>query len=205
MMMRPQAALASAFLISLAGRAVAQANPDSIKHRNDCRLVAQVLTTGHPAPKTDWAFTIVGNCGDEGIQALSAGILSMKSSLDTGILAGLSQQARYYHDGSIFASALTVAGDPSASIPARIYSLLTLQYIILPSSSNTYAEATSDIDANGWPVCTRIIREQSGARVRPGITPLPADYEAQAQALTRQLRADASTPALVRAAASCPM
>jgi hypothetical protein len=49
---------------------VAQANPDSVKLRNDCRMAAQVLTTGHPGPHIDDALTTIGLCGPEAEGAL---------------------------------------------------------------------------------------------------------------------------------------
>jgi hypothetical protein len=196
--------IASAFLIAIGTRAGAQANRDSIERRDDCRFAAQVVSTGHPASWADWAFAIIGNCGSEGIQAFAGGIASMRSSVDTGFLASLSQQARYYRDGGIFAAALSVAGDPAASELARVYALLTMQGIIRPRSANTYAEATTEIDTNGEPKCTRLGIDYSHQPVRPGVTPLPADYEEQVEALARRLQADAGAPPLVRAVAHCP-
>jgi hypothetical protein len=116
----------------------------------------------------------------------------------------LSQQGRYYRDGGIFAAAFSVAGDPTASELARVCALLTMQGIILPRSASTYVEATSEIDANGEPKCTRLIKDYSHQPVRPGVTPLPADLEEQAKALARRLQADVSAPALVRAVAHRP-
>ncbi len=197
--------MASACLIGMVARASAQGYPDSAQLANDCHLVAQVVMTGLPAAKIEWAYAMVGNCGNEGIHALAVGIASMKSSVDTLLLLNLSRQASYYRDGGIFASALSVAGDPSASALARVYALLTLQHIIRPTSGNSYAEATSDFDSDGLPVCTHLTTSYSHQPVWPGITPLAADYREQAQAVTRRIWADASTPALVRAAASCPM
>jgi len=40
--------------------------------RNDCRLAAQTLTKGHPAPKTDWALSIIYRCDASGGPALQA-------------------------------------------------------------------------------------------------------------------------------------
>jgi hypothetical protein len=41
----------------------AQANPDSVKHRNECRLALQVLVKGEPARLTGWAINYVRSCG----------------------------------------------------------------------------------------------------------------------------------------------
>ena len=42
------------------------AHPLAMKHRSNCRLAAQVLITGEPHTKRDWARTYVRNCPEEG-------------------------------------------------------------------------------------------------------------------------------------------
>lgn len=42
-----------------------------VKHRNDCRLAAQVLTTGHPHTKRAWALQQISGCEGEGPAALA--------------------------------------------------------------------------------------------------------------------------------------
>jgi hypothetical protein len=68
---------------------------------------------------------------------------------------------------------------------------------------NTYAEATTGLDSNGAPACTRMTVSRSEALVLPGATPLPPDYLSQVHALVVKLQQDLSVPALVRAAAQC--
>lgn len=41
-----------------------QANPDSIKLRNDCRLASQTLLSGRPGPHEQWALHLIQSCGD---------------------------------------------------------------------------------------------------------------------------------------------
>lgn len=59
-----------ALLVLASSAAAAQADPDSVKFRNDCRLASQVLTTGQPGPHTEDALSIIGLCGREGYDAL---------------------------------------------------------------------------------------------------------------------------------------
>lgn len=42
----------------------AQASPDSVQHRNECRLAEQILRTGHPHPHLGDALAILPTCGD---------------------------------------------------------------------------------------------------------------------------------------------
>jgi hypothetical protein len=195
--------IALALLAGTAARANAQGNPDSVKHRNDCRLAEQTLTTGHPDSKTAWSLQIISSCGADGATALAAAVSSSGSSTDTSFLSNLRQQAGYFTDGDIFAAALGVAGNPAATAPSRVFALLTLQSIITPRSVNTYADATTGLDGNGAPACTRMTVSRSEAEILPGATPLPPDYLTQAHTLIVDLQKDASVPALVRAAAQC--
>src|SRR2546430_10818591 len=69
-MMRLQLAVIALLLIH--GSLLSQANPDSVKLRNDCRAAEHVLTTGEPGPHRTEALSIIGLCGREGIPALQA-------------------------------------------------------------------------------------------------------------------------------------
>lgn len=40
--------------------------------RNDCRLAAQVLETGHPAPHYEWALEFIAKCEETGAPVLAA-------------------------------------------------------------------------------------------------------------------------------------
>lgn len=66
--MRTTALILSALLFGvLPERGVAQANESSAAHlRNDCRLAAQVLATGHPAPRRAWALQRIDLCDRSG-------------------------------------------------------------------------------------------------------------------------------------------
>jgi hypothetical protein len=57
---------------ALGSAAAAQEVSDGVRLRNDCRLAAQVLTTGHPAPQRLWALQTIGNCRDHSGTAVPA-------------------------------------------------------------------------------------------------------------------------------------
>lgn len=67
-----RAALEAAAIASLAAATVfAQANPDSLKLRNDCRLAEHVLQTGHTAPLRARASQVIGLCGSEAVSVVA--------------------------------------------------------------------------------------------------------------------------------------
>src|ERR1700745_984045 len=80
-------AIAAGTALFLAIPLWAQAAPDSVKLRNNCRLAEQVLTTGHPAPKIAWARTFLANCQPEQWAGASAAVLDrLRTSTDAQAL-----------------------------------------------------------------------------------------------------------------------
>lgn len=57
-------------LAALPTNAESQADPDSVRLRNDCRLAAQILSKGQPAVKRSEALATIGRCGAEAVPAL---------------------------------------------------------------------------------------------------------------------------------------
>jgi hypothetical protein len=55
------------------GRPLAAQSEGQDRHvRNDCRLAAQVLETGHPAPHYEWALEFIAKCEETGAPVLAA-------------------------------------------------------------------------------------------------------------------------------------
>lgn len=181
----------------------AQASPDQIHHKNDCRLAAQTLRSGHPGPKTEWALSIITSCGNDGATALAEAIRAMRISTDTATLEYMRYQAGSFRDANVFAAVLEVAGDPGASVPARVYALLASQDIANPGLRYSFADATTDLDEEGRPRCDGLWRRVSDHRQVNG-APLPPDFRSRVYDVRRQIRSDSTSPRLVRAATFCP-
>jgi hypothetical protein len=50
-------------ILATAGKLAGQSNEQTdVRLRNDCRLAAQALRTGHPSPHYDWAVGYIKNC-----------------------------------------------------------------------------------------------------------------------------------------------
>lgn len=59
------------FAVPAGAQAHGQDSARAAKHRSDCRLASQVLTTGNPAPHREWALQFIGSCGSDGPAALA--------------------------------------------------------------------------------------------------------------------------------------
>lgn len=129
MMIRLLTCLLAVGLLPLA--ASAQANSDSIKHRNDCRLAIQVITTGQPAARSDWAMTFVRECAGFPA-ALRNSLSAARNSRDTAALARLTAPADWLRDGDVFTAAFELARDRGASPVARVFAIRVMMWVYLP-------------------------------------------------------------------------
>lgn len=65
--------LATGALLLVSGPLVAQADERTeARLRNDCRLAAQVIRTGNPAPHRDWAYGVISQCAQSGPAVIAA-------------------------------------------------------------------------------------------------------------------------------------
>ena len=201
MMKRARAVAFAAGLVGVAACApatmTAQANPDSIHHRNDCRRAEQVLSTGHPAPHEEWALGVVWNCRDAG-PALAAALTAARTSADTAYLHALTAPFIQLRDGHVFEAALSVAGDRAASQPARVAAIRTLMYAVRPGGYVDPAALPNPSTVNCFGMPSPHSEVLNGA-------PLPSDYLAQVRALMWQIQNDTSEAAGIRHSANCAM
>jgi len=121
-MMRLQLAVITLALVHQS--LLSQANPDSIKLRNDCRAAEHVLTTGEPGPLRTDALSIIGLCGREGIPALQAAWTSAGG--DRTELGLLVTSTRAFVAPELVDMLFTNLGQPSRPLNSRVASLLVL-------------------------------------------------------------------------------
>ena len=184
----------------------AQADPDEVRLRNNCRLARQVIETGQPAPHTDWALRQIGACGPatQGA-ALGSAVRRLRAETDTTVLREFWRASRYLLDGELFRASLDIAGDPGASTHARVFALLSLLHTVRFGRSADYRHMVGGFedDAGLRRVrggCAQIVVSDD---VRLRGAPLPAGYLEQVRALVSRLRADTAAPVDVQTAASC--
>jgi hypothetical protein len=175
----------------------AQANPDSIHHRNDCRLAEQALSTGHPAPREEWALGVVWNCRDAG-PVLAAALTGARASSDSAYLNALTAPLIRLRDGYVFAAALALAGDRSASLHARAAAIRALMYAVRPGGYVDPAALSNPRAVNCFGTPSPHSEVVNGA-------PLPSDYLEQARALMSRVTGEQSEPEGIRHAATCAM
>lgn len=181
-----------------------QVDPDSVKRRNNCRLAEQVISTGRPAPHTQWAWQYIGVCEpNQKVRVYLTAMRQARTSTDLNLIRRAMLPAVGFRDGALFVEVLEIAGDRSASVPARVVAFVALAAIRDPSSAPSYEGFIGGLDEHGIPRgrCSRRRGHEIGYYQGP--TPLPSDYVQRITTLRDRVRLDASEPADVRSAAAC--
>lgn len=109
------------------------------KHQADCRLAHQVLTTGQPAVKRDWALAKIGTCRELGGEALAAQLDDHRLTGErTDRLEQVVLATSRFVDREIVRATLEIAADPAAGTVARVQAIRVLSYQIAPASHAPY-------------------------------------------------------------------
>lgn len=179
--------------------ATAQANPDSVHLRNDCRLAHQVLTTGNPRPRMQWAAEQITRCPQVGATVADA-LLRHRTSTDTTELYWLTNPANSLQDGRTFQAASAVLADRAASPQARVYAARVLYWLLYPSAGVYYGTLTDTNGDGHWP-CVQFGGSSHLELVRGA--PLPPNWRDELRRSATTIMRDQSQPAPVRESAIC--
>jgi len=195
----------AAVALTLPQLASAQANPDSVHHRNQCRLAAQVIQSGHPAPKWEWAWTYIDAClPSERAETYLSAIRQVRTSSDLRLIHRSVMPVVWFRDGRLFEAVLELAGDPGAATPARVVAFVALARIKEPQATASYEGFIGgSTEINGIPVarCSGSRGHTTGYLV--GSTAMPTDYRERIISLAREVATDPRQPRNVRSAAAC--
>ena len=177
----------TAALVSIAHTSVvAQSNSqsDDTWLRNNCRLASQVIATGNPAPKKNWAYGFIRTCPEAGDAlasawdtALSAGDLSDREYVSTTIL-----------DSRVLTAVTALALNTGRGLEERRSALVVLTALYAPGRSlmryfwDHPATASIGQISDGWQ--------------QPGSSPITAGDRARALAAVRQIAAADASPKL---------
>jgi hypothetical protein len=178
----------------------------AVKHRNDCRLAAQVLGTGHPAPHREWALRYIANCEGEGPAVLAALWRSAPNSGDVETLVRSSLRLR---DARLYNQLRETAGDRSRPGPVRVGAMLVLarytdprnaiwltdlvppdsirQIRLVPASSTGFHPLTGDVPLRG-PIAPSVLTLLEG--IAAARTSEPREVWYAAAVLAKRVRRD---------------
>ncbi|HEX8670239.1 MAG TPA: hypothetical protein VF710_00040 [Longimicrobium sp.] len=106
------------------------ANPIAIKHRNDCRLAAQVLTRGEPHTKRAWARDYISSCPEEGPPAIAREWRAVPA--DSAAVLQLMRASTAIRDVRIYERVREVVEDRSRADVIRVGAMHVLDSYVNP-------------------------------------------------------------------------
>jgi len=125
--------IATLLFFTVAGRASAQSDPDSIHARNDCRLAVQIVLEGEPANKRDWAIGLGPSCGAEFGKAVAGRLRLESHGQYSDEIGRIADRTFGIKDATLLEAVLEVANDPSAGLEFRVSALRTAFWQVSPS------------------------------------------------------------------------
>ncbi|HEX8452791.1 MAG TPA: hypothetical protein VF647_11885 [Longimicrobium sp.] len=105
-------------------------NPLMVKHRSDCRLAAQVLITGEPRARREWARDYIANCENEGPPAIVQEWRAVSG--DTASVIKVMRASTMIHDARIYEQVRAVALDRSRPDVVRVGAMHVLDNYVDP-------------------------------------------------------------------------
>jgi hypothetical protein len=168
------------------------------KLRADCRQAAQTLQQGHPAPKTDWALSVIRLCNESGGPALQA--LWTAAPTDSVALEQLVDASSCLLDQHVYSGVMAVARDSGAPRVVRLAALRVLAAYVNP---NTVIDP--DVLARPKPdtmVVPTFVNQDHGLHQYPGITPMPPTWRNDIRDLFTTLWQTDADPIIHRAGRS---
>jgi hypothetical protein len=164
-----------------------------------------VLTTGNPRTREEWARRVVAGCeGNTWGQAGAAEIWRLRTSADTARLAAAWRSLWFLRDSVLFETALAVARDNSAEMPARLHALAGLARLNRPIFDTWPADLLATrLDVRGRVVAVCVGRQMAGVPMSYAGTPLPEDWRQRLTSLGWALSNDTGQPAEIRSAGAC--
>jgi hypothetical protein len=167
-----------------------------------CVRYERTLAHGGPEPELRKALRRVPGCGGDAWGRSVAGAVSrLRRSANVAELDPFWRVSVWLRDARILSASLEIAGDNTASVPARVYALRSLLMLGRPDLWPEYTEMAAPVVGTRRPGGCHFGR-RTGEFPYQGAA-LPPDTRSRIVAVANALQRDASEPPDVRAAARC--
>lgn len=175
---------------------------EDVHLRNDCRLSVQVLTTGQPASKHEWALATIGRCDESGPPVLAR--MWREAAGDTASLGHMIYRSVSMRDRRVYDVVSAIARDRSVPELKRAAGLHLLGRWARPGFSLQYRQffvpgyEPAERYGGRSAVTLRYIDHDTQDE---GAEPLPATIKADVVRLAREISANDPNYRLKAAAA----
>ncbi|HZG41742.1 MAG TPA: hypothetical protein VEY93_02185 [Longimicrobium sp.] len=159
-----------------------------VRFRNQCRLAAQVLDTGHPHPHREWALGYIGNCENEGPAVLAS--VWRTASVGGEDLTSVVWSSLRLRDARLFQQLRATATDRTRPVPMRVAAMLVLARYTDPRNAVWLTDLVPPDSIRRIP---QVLSSGTGFYPIPGAVPMEESVAVPVLALLEQLAAARNT------------
>jgi hypothetical protein len=182
---------------------LAQQDTASARMQLNCETAERALRSGPPQADIAWAHQRVRVCGGERAgAAIAVRLARVRTVADLSQLQQEWVSTLLLRDSSLFSTAVDVASDVNASVPARVFAFRSLRTLLFPTEIAEYEDLIGGPDERGWPQ-GRCYSARTTSQMPFRGRPLPLNWEQIARDAAQRVLADRSQPLDVRTAAAC--
>lgn len=167
----------------------------SARVRNDCRLAAQVIETGHPHPRWRWAVEHIGICSESGPPALAALWRALPG--DTARVEEAIEATGRIRDQRLYDEAVATLRATGRPAVVRVGAMRLLMRYVQPSQDYPFSALEPGERVR---IATGVGKLNASVQVS-GSRPLPDSLTSQVLALFQEIAADDREPVVAHAAA----
>jgi hypothetical protein len=141
-----------------------------------CSAATDTLVAARASAPREWARYVLMSCLDEVRVSAYVGAIRQSHQASREEAMSVVYLLTGIRDARLFAEVLALAGDRSASIPARVVAFMALAELKLPPGRSVrYEDVVRGPDAKGIPSCLGMMSTHARAP-RVGPVPLPEDF-----------------------------
>ena len=186
----------------------AQASRLSPAATTRCDSVIKIVRSRQNQLKRRQALRYMRSCKSAGARAMANIIDDSHGMTDISALTAQNDAIAGWRDSSLFASAMSLVQDQSATDESRVFAIRYLLTVIMPELEISYASLTatldSTVDADGQITYSVGCSPQlMYDRLTVSDTPPPSNYATQIRNLLSGLANNQSAPVAVQRAAGC--
>jgi hypothetical protein len=154
--------IASVGVLTVAPLSAQSPEAENAHLRNDCRLAAQVLRSGYPAPRRDWAFETIPRCDESGPVVL-AELWRTAPPAEPAALAQLYRATRQFNDRRLIDAMIFILRHEQAPETTRVSAGTLLFSYAVPG---TYLDADELLGGSESPALRRLSHDTRARETR---------------------------------------
>jgi hypothetical protein len=169
----------------------------------DCNAAAEAMRGAQNHDQRLSAARRLSVCPDDLRVETHVAVLRGSRQLDREEAIAAAYLVTGLRDDRLLHEVILLAGDKTASVPARVVAFMALAAIKSPTSVPRYEGFAGGVDSRGIPLVQCAMITSHARSFSAGPVPFAADYLERINGVATRVRRDSTEPSEVRSAAAC--